>query len=192
MSARRLSLLTMTAALALTASLGTANAALAVPPPSPADTKSTADGNPKPDPQHADLVGSPKTNAMPAGPSSNPSPAEAGKPPAKPKSKPKSPPKGESKPVAKDGTDLHACLDARCEVEVRSGQEIQLDGRYGVEEIEVELHGGQATLFVRGNGSTAIASMTTTRPGPATAINGVRISAYQVAHDTVILNISHA
>ncbi|RFS86368.1 hypothetical protein D0T12_07165 [Actinomadura spongiicola] len=130
---------------------------------------------------------------MPDGPSSDAaSKAEAGKPAAKPKSQPKSQPKDKSRPVAKDGTNVHACLDARCEVEVRNGQEIQLDGRYGVEEIEVELNGGQATLFVRGNGSTAIASMATTQPGPATAINGVRISAYQVDHDRIILNISHA
>jgi hypothetical protein len=57
-----------------------------------------------------------------------------------------------SVPAASDGTDLAACRDADCEVEVREGDRLRIDARFGVDSITVRSLGGDgATLRLEGS-----------------------------------------
>ncbi|WP_067965949.1 hypothetical protein [Nocardiopsis trehalosi] len=54
-------------------------------------------------------------------------------------------------PGPADGTDLDACADADCEVAVRTGDEIALDGRHGLDGLVVE-EAGPEGIEVSGYG----------------------------------------
>ncbi|MDP9869742.1 MULTISPECIES: hypothetical protein [Streptosporangium] len=55
-------------------------------------------------------------------------------------------------PRASDGTDLAACQDADCEVEVRPGDRLRIDAGFGVDEITVRSLGGEEIrLGLRGS-----------------------------------------
>lgn len=55
-------------------------------------------------------------------------------------------------PKASNGTDLAACKDADCEVEVRPGDRLKIDARFGVDAITVKsLGGGEIRLALEGS-----------------------------------------
>ncbi|MBT2210643.1 hypothetical protein [Actinomadura sp. NEAU-AAG7] len=168
MSARVLVLLTTTAAaLALTGCGSDTHLASAAPTPG---------GHP--------VVDAPAAQPDPDSP-------EAG--PAKPKTKPKGNPKAAAA-EAKDGTDLGACLDATCEVEVSDGQEIPLDGRHGADSIAVKVRGDQVTFTMRNKGSKATTTqwlIGSNAVGGTSVFNGIRLTPRKGPDGKVIVDISH-
>ncbi|QXJ22065.1 hypothetical protein AGRA3207_003004 [Actinomadura graeca] len=103
------------------------------------------------------LAGDPRIAAAAgAPPPGDDAPAAADPPPA-PAKDPRAPSAGGSS-GAKDGTDLTACLDAECDVEVQSGQQIKIDKQYGADSVGVKRNGSQVTLTVH-RGSAKMVTM---------------------------------
>ena len=128
-------------------------------------------------------------NAAPRPRSADPEPRADEKP--KHKSKHKSKDKAEPKSEAKDGTDLKACEDAECQVEVKDGQTITLDPKYGMAPMHIKIEGNQLTFTARGRHGTMTASLNTDGPSSGT-YNGITLRPHRGKDGNVILDISHA
>ncbi|WP_067454138.1 hypothetical protein [Actinomadura macra] len=111
-----------------------------------------------------------------------PKPAPAPAPAAAPKS---------GKSPAKDGTDLSACLDAECDVEVESGQEIQLDKKYGADSVLVKRNGSRVTLTVRRGGAKMVAALDANSPYSTSTFNDLTFQPRLAEGGKLVLNISH-
>jgi hypothetical protein len=113
-------------------------------------------------------------------------------------------------PKAADGTDLAACTDAVCEVEVKSGDELKIDAKFRVDTVIVKAIGEDAIALalkgsaggpnvegrnvsssvrcVNGNCSyTGELAVTTENPE---RINDVRVSLLNVNDDRAILKLA--
>ncbi|MEU9016399.1 hypothetical protein [Actinomadura sp. NPDC048394] len=117
-----------------------------------------------------------------AAPAAAPSPS--GGPAAAPKGK---------KGAAKDGTDLNACLDADCEVEVASGQRIPLDPKYGVDGIDVRTDGPRVIFTAQGRDSKMVTSMDASwaGAGSSSTVNGLTFRPRMTKDGKIIVKISH-
>ncbi|TDD70342.1 hypothetical protein E1293_34825 [Actinomadura darangshiensis] len=179
MSTRTLGLVTTTAAISLALTGGIAAAAAAAPPPTPPETGSASGANPAPDP-----------DAVPENPNAADPDAAQQDPAAAPEKPAQQPPKAKS--AAKDGTDLAACMDAKCEVEVKDGDEIALDKKYGMDPIHVKVDGTRVTFSIRENGSKMLSSMDASWSNSATSYNGIMLRPHKAKDGSIILNMSHA
>ncbi|WP_433464498.1 hypothetical protein [Spirillospora sp. CA-128828] len=207
MSTRMLGLITTAAAIsaALTGGVAAAaNASFTAPPPSAPHENSASDAKPVPDPQTApDPMAAPDPQAAPdpkTAPDANalpdlngaldqdaaPDPNAAQQDPAAPKA---AAPK--AKPVAKDGTDLSACRDADCQVQIKGGEKITLDRKYGLDPIHVKLHGSQVIFVIRGRGSNMTTSVDAAWPNSTAVYNGISLRPHRAKDGSMILNISH-
>ncbi|MEU6753714.1 hypothetical protein ABZ914_46440 [Spirillospora sp. NPDC046719] len=101
-------------------------------------------------------------------------------------------PKGK-KSEAKDGTDLNACLDADCEVEVKSGQRIPLDPKYGVDGIDVRTDGPRVVFTANGRDSKMVTSMDATwaGTGSSSTVNGLTFRPRMTKDGKIIVQVSH-
>lgn len=194
MSTRIFGLLTTTAAaLALTASVGAASTAMAAPPPAPpaSDAEPAPEAESAPDAEPApDADAAPETGAAPQ-PPQDAEPAEPGKPakPAKPAT-PAKPAKPAGKQVAKDGTDLKACMDAECEVKIKDGQEIKLDKKYGLKPIKVKVDGSQVTFIIQRGNSKMTTSTNAAQPNSTSSYNGLTLRPRMTKDGSIILTMS--
>ncbi|TDD74078.1 hypothetical protein [Actinomadura rubrisoli] len=186
MSTRVLALLATTAAaaLALTGCSGDARTTLAAGAPSPAANGAASPAADPPAPDAPDVPGVPEVPDVPGVPPGTPAPSPSVAP------APAGAPKGGP---AKDGTDLKACEDADCEVLVRDGQKIPMDGKRGIESIDVQIHGSRVILRVQGTrGGRMTTSLDATWSTGVAAFDGVMIRPRRIQGDTVILKVSHA
>ncbi|GAA0216431.1 hypothetical protein GCM10009527_010670 [Actinomadura nitritigenes] len=101
-------------------------------------------------------------------------------------------PKGR-KSAAKDGTDLNACLDADCEVEVADGQRIPLDPKYGVDGIDVRTDGPRVFFTASGRNSKMVTSMDTSwaGTGSSSTVNGLTFRPRMTKDGKIIVRVSH-
>ncbi|HEU5032951.1 MAG TPA: hypothetical protein VFV01_49095 [Spirillospora sp.] len=124
-----------------------------------------------------------------------PSPSGAAAAPAgspSPSASPAAAPKGK-KGAAKDGTNLNACLDADCEVEVASGQRIPLDPKYGVDGIDVRTDGPRVIFTAQGRDSKMVTSMDASwaGAGSSSTVNGLTFRPRMTKDGKIIVKISH-
>ncbi|WP_339155409.1 hypothetical protein [Actinomadura luteofluorescens] len=211
MSTRILGLLTTTAA--VTVALGgvaAASVARTAPPPAPPQANAPGDTNPSfdmgPFTMNSASDPAPESNANPNSaanaepkpntaqePNTAPEPDSAApKPNAEPKpdaAAPKSPPKGGSE--AKDGTDLKACEDAECQVEVRDGQTIKFDRKLGIDPLHVKIDGSRVILSSRGRNGMMATSIDSAWPRSSTTYNGLTLRPHRAKNGAMILDISH-
>lgn len=94
---------------------------------------------------------------------------------------------------AKDGTDLAACMDATCEVQVRDGQKIPLDRKYGLKPVEVDIRGDRATFTMEDNRNSKMkTSMDVSGPNSSATYNGITFRPRMTKDGNMIVNVSHA
>ncbi|GGQ04272.1 pyruvate/2-oxoglutarate dehydrogenase complex dihydrolipoamide acyltransferase (E2) component [Actinomadura coerulea] len=183
MSTRILGLLTTTAAVSMALSGGVAAASVArnAPPPAPPQANAQS-GHPASDPapdQNAAANAEPKPNTAPQQNSAPEQQAAA----------PESPPKGRSE--AKDGTDLKACEDAECQVEIKDRQTIKFDRKLGMDPLHVRLDGNRVTFSSRGRNGVMVASMDASWPRATTTYNGLTLRPHRAKNGAMILDVSH-
>ncbi len=98
-------------------------------------------------------------------------------------------------PSAADGTDLAACADAVCEVEVAEGDEFPVSGPHGLERIVVErVAPGEVTVTGYGDGGGSMVSGTTGAPfgdRPSIVLNGVTIAVLAVADGRAVVRFDY-
>jgi hypothetical protein len=169
MSTRIIGLLTTTAAVSLALGGGFASASLAAPPPAPPGAASAQAPDQAP---HQASDPAPDANAAPQTP---PSAAAA--------------PKG--KPAAKDGTDLGACADAQCQVQISDGQKITLDKKYGMDPIHIGIDGDRVTFTTHGRSSKMVTSVDASWPSSTATYNGITLRPHKAKDGSMILDISH-
>ncbi|MEO3829853.1 hypothetical protein [Actinomadura sp. B10D3] len=94
---------------------------------------------------------------------------------------------------AKDGTRLAACMDATCEVEVRDGQKIPLDPKYGLKPVKVDLRGNRAifTLEDARNPKTKTV-MDVAGTNSTASYNGITFRPRMTKNGNAIVDVSHA
>ncbi|MGW2702981.1 S8 family peptidase [Streptomyces sp. NPDC001340] len=115
-----------------------------------------------------------------ASPTSSPDPASA---PASP-----SPSAGDGQ--AADGTDLGACFDNACEVEVTGGDTIQLDGKAGVDELRIDSVADNTLNFTGSSGNGAQRSSSSqTAPGQST-VNNLVVDLISIDGDRATVRLS--
>ncbi|WP_438947158.1 S8 family serine peptidase [Streptomyces bicolor] len=122
-----------------------------------------------------------------AAPPSTGSPSAPPADPSAPTADP-SAPAGTGQPT--DGTDLGACLDNACEVEVKGGDTIQLDGTKGVDELSIDSVADNALTMTGSSGSGAQPSTASqTAPGQST-INDLVVDLVSVDGDRAVIRLS--
>lgn len=99
-------------------------------------------------------------------------------------------PSGTASP-GKEEAALAECLDADCEVEIKDGQEIALDEKYGVEPVKVKVNGEQVTFVVRTHNSQAITTVDAGRPGTSATFNGLTLRPHMTEDGKLMLDVSH-
>ncbi|MBO2462847.1 hypothetical protein [Actinomadura violacea] len=116
--------------------------------------------------------------------------ASAAAAPASPS--PSAAPKGK-KSAAKDGTNLNACRDASCEVEVADGEQIPLDPKYGLDGIDVRRDGPQVIFTAHGRDSKMVTSMDASwaGSGSSSTVNGLTFRPRMSKDGKIIVQISH-
>ncbi|MFJ9885406.1 hypothetical protein ACIQRW_06060 [Streptomyces sp. NPDC091287] len=121
-----------------------------------------------------------------AAPEKSPAPTRSVAPPSKAPTPPPPPAKSSSLPKAADGTDLAACGDGTCEVEVKTGDVISVKSSSGVEEFMI-------TGFGEGGATVAVGPfdnpMTTTVNG-GVKINGVSLEITPLNDKRAIAKVS--
>lgn len=121
------------------------------------------------------------------------SPEEPRSPGAPPGAVPSSAARG--LPSAADGTDLAACADTECEVEVAEGDEFPVSGPHGLERIVVErVAPGEVTVTGYGDGGGSMVSGTTGAPfgdRPSIVLNGVTIAVLAVADGRAVVRFDY-
>lgn len=90
---------------------------------------------------------------------------------------------------AADGTDLGACLDDACEVEVTGGDTIQLDGKAGVDELTIDSVADNTLNFTGSSGNGAQQSSSQTAPGQST-VNNLMVDLISIDGDRAIIRLS--
>jgi hypothetical protein len=99
-------------------------------------------------------------------------------------------------PPAADGTDLAACADAACEVEVAEGDEFSVTGPHGLDRIVVEkVTPGTVTLTGYGGNGSSVVSGTTGAPfgdRPSIVLNGIAVAVLAVADDRAVIRLHDA
>ncbi|WP_405593335.1 hypothetical protein [Streptomyces sp. NBC_01092] len=91
---------------------------------------------------------------------------------------------------AVDGTDLDACFDNACEVEVTGGDTIQLDGTAGVDELSIDSVADNTLTLTGSSGNGAQQSTASqTAPGRST-INDLVVDLISVDGDRAIIRLS--
>ncbi|MGI5206808.1 hypothetical protein ACQEU6_35190 [Spirillospora sp. CA-108201] len=217
MSTRILGLLTTTAAVSLALSGGVAAASVArtAPPPAapapPAPPQAIAPSGTNPafdmDPftmNPSDPAPAPNANPNSAAnaepkPNTAPEPGTAPEPNApKPNAAPEqgaAAPKSNAAPRgrsgAKDGTDLKACEDAECQVEIKDGQTITFDRRLGIDPLKVKIEGDRVTFSSRGRHGVMITSIDASRPHSNATYNNITLRPHRAKNGAMILDISH-
>ncbi|MFG2089275.1 hypothetical protein [Spirillospora sp. NPDC048824] len=91
----------------------------------------------------------------------------------------------------KDDAALEECLDADCKVEITDGQEITLDGKYGVKPIKVKVNGTRVTFAIRTHTSQAITTVDADRSNTSTSFNGITLRPRMTKDGKVMLTVSH-
>ncbi|MEV3924093.1 hypothetical protein [Actinomadura coerulea] len=182
MSTRILGLLTTTAAISMALSGGVAAASVArsAPPPAPPQANARSGdsaSDPAPD-QNAAANAEPNSNTAPQ---QNSAPEQ--------EAAPMSPPKGRSE--AKDGTDLKACEDAECQIEIKDGQTIKFDRKLGIDPLHVRQDGNRVTFSSRGRNGVMVASMDASWPRATATYNGLTLRPHRAKNGAMILDISH-
>ncbi|MEU9841267.1 hypothetical protein AB0C69_18815 [Actinomadura sp. NPDC048032] len=200
MSTRILGLLTTTAAISVALSGGVAAASVArtAPPPAPPQADAPPGTNPAlgTGPFTMDSSSDPApdqnaaANAEPK-PDTAQEPAAAPRPNAAPEQEAPAPkaPKGRSE--ARDGTDLKACEDAECQVEIKDGQTIKFDRRLGLDPLHVKVDGNRLTFSSRGRNGVMVASMDASWPGATATFNGLTLRPHRAKNGSMILDVSH-
>ncbi|MDL4814715.1 hypothetical protein [Actinomadura opuntiae] len=99
----------------------------------------------------------------------------------------------DKKGAPKDGTDLEACRDADCEVEVADGQTIPLDPKYGLDGIDVRTEGPRVIFTAQGHDSKMVTSMDASWTGSSSSstINGLTFRPHMTKDGKVIVKITH-
>ncbi|QFG21770.1 hypothetical protein [Actinomadura sp. WMMB 499] len=196
MSTRNLGLLTTTAVAALALG-GFAGAALAAPNPPGSEGEPAAIAAPAvPEPPEAPKAPkAPEAPPRPAMPEPKPA-AKPAKPEPKPAAEPAMPepaimPAKPRHSAAKDGRNLEACADGRCEVVVRDGDTIKLDDKFGVKPIRIEMRGEQVTFSRKDGSSKLTTSATAGYPGGTIHWNGLTMRIHKSAEGELILKLSH-
>ncbi|WP_187284652.1 hypothetical protein [Streptomyces sp. uw30] len=91
---------------------------------------------------------------------------------------------------AVDGTDLDACFDNACEVEVTGADTIQLDGTAGVDELSIDSVADNTLTLTGSSGNGAQQSTASqTAPGRST-INDLVVDLISVDGDRAIIRLS--
>ncbi|SFN81106.1 MULTISPECIES: hypothetical protein [Actinomadura] len=94
---------------------------------------------------------------------------------------------------AKDGTDLAACMDATCEVQVRDGQKIPLDRKYGLKPVEVDVRGNRAIFTLEDARNPKTKTVMDVAGGDSSATyNGITFRPRMTKDGNVIVDVSHA
>ncbi|WP_141581023.1 hypothetical protein [Actinomadura sp. WMMA1423] len=193
MSTRIPGLLTATAAISVAfTGAAAASAPSAAPPPVPAPPSANGLLAPYPSSGTSPSFGmnpgsdpAADANAAPR-PKADPKPAEPEPGAAAPKAEP---PK--DRPQAEDGTDLKACEDAKCQVEIRDGQTITFDRRFGISALQVGIDGSRVTFTARGRIGRTTATLDTSSPITSATFNGVTLRPHRAENGAVILDISN-
>ncbi|GLU49961.1 hypothetical protein [Nocardiopsis ansamitocini] len=95
-------------------------------------------------------------------------------------------------PKTADGTDLGACQDADCEVEVKQGDTIPMDGEYGVDELVMrEVTPDYVTVDGTAPGVSLSTSMTTGGGESSGNLNDVQVTVLGTDDDHAVVRISH-
>lgn len=198
MSTRILGLLTTTAAISVALSGGVAAASVArtAPPPAPnasSGTNPAFDMDPFTINSVSDPAQAPNANPNPAANAESKSAANAEpKPNTAPKpdaAAPESPPKGKSE--AKDGTDLKACEDAECQVEIKDGQTITFDRKLGLDPLHIKIEGSRVTFSSRGRNGVMITSIDAAGSRSNATYNGLTLRPHRAKNGAMILDVSH-
>jgi len=202
MSTRMLGLLTTTAAISVALGGGVAAASVArtMPPPAPPRANAPSGTNPAFDMDPFTVntasepapVQAPNANPNPAAnPAANPANPAANAEP-KPNTAPEqdaAAPKGTSE--AKDGTDLKACEDAECQVEVKDGQTITFDPKLGMDPLHIKIEGSRVTFSSRGRHGVMITSIDAASPRSNANYDGLTLRPHRAKNGAMILDISH-
>ncbi|MES9609492.1 hypothetical protein [Actinomadura sp. NPDC000929] len=198
MSTRILGLLTTTAAISVALSGGIAAASVArtAPPPAPPQADAPPGTNPAlgtgPFTMDSSSDPAPDQNAAAnAEPNTAQEPAAAPRPNAAPEQEAAAPkaPKGRSE--ARDGTDLKACEDAECQVEIKDGQTIKFDRRLGLDPLHVKVDGNRLIFSSRGRNGVMVASMDASWPRATATFNGLTLRPHRAKNGAMILDVSH-
>ncbi|GAA4398928.1 hypothetical protein GCM10023088_83450 [Actinomadura verrucosospora] len=198
MSTRILGLLTTTAAISVALSGGIAAASVArtAPPPAPPQADAPPGTNPAlgtgPFTMDSSSDPAPDQNAAAnAEPNTAQEPAAAPRPNAAPEQEAAAPkaPKGRSE--ARDGTDLKACEDAECQVEIKDGQTIKFDRRLGLDPLHVKVDGNRLIFSSRGRKGVMVASMDASWPRATATFNGLTLRPHRAKNGAMILDVSH-
>lgn len=95
---------------------------------------------------------------------------------------------GDGQPA--DGTDLGACFDNACEVEVTGGDTIQLDGTAGVDELKIDSVADN-TLTVTGLSGNGAQQSTASQTAPGrSTINDLVVDLIRIDGDRAIIRLS--
>ncbi|NDU77522.1 hypothetical protein GWI34_33610 [Actinomadura sp. DSM 109109] len=201
MSTRILGLLGTTAAItvALGGGVAAASAARTMPPPAPPvapdapQAKPSGNGNPAFDLDPFTV--NPADPALPAKSDPNPDQNAANAAP-KPDTAaqqdaaaPGTPPRGRSE--ARDGTDLKACEDARCQVEIKDGQTIRFDRRLQLDPLHIKIDGNRVTFSSKGRHGVMVTSMNANGPHANANYNGLTLRPHRAKNGAMILDIAH-
>ncbi|SNS45920.1 hypothetical protein [Actinomadura mexicana] len=189
MSTRILGLLTTTAAISVALSGGVAAASVerTAPPPAPPQANAPSGTNPAfdMDPFTINSVSDPAPDPNAAA-NAEPKPNTAPEPNA---AAPESPPRGRSE--AKDGTDLKACEDAECQVEIKDGQTITFDRKLGLDPLHIKIDGSRVTFSSRGRNGVMITSIDAAWSRSNATYNNLTLRPHRAKNGAMILDISH-
>ncbi len=121
------------------------------------------------------------------------SPEEPRSPGAPPGAVPSSAARG--LPSAADGTDLAACADTECEVEVAEGDEFSVEGPHGLDRMVVaKVAPEEVTVTGYGADNSSRVSGTTGAPfdgRPSIVLNGVTVAVLAVADNRAVIRLAY-
>lgn len=128
------------------------------------------------------VASSPPPSASPSSPSPSSSPSAS----------PSPSPTVTPLPKARNGTDLRACRDAKCEVLVKDGQRIRLADKWGLLPIDVTVEDGSVTFhaYTPSGMRLTMAKQTPDQGGPST-VNEVSFEVVAVKGKKAVIKISH-
>ncbi|TDE16980.1 hypothetical protein [Actinomadura sp. 6K520] len=83
------------------------------------------------------------------------------------------------------------CRDADCEIEIRDGMEIPLNGKRGVRQLKIKIDGTQVTITARTENGRAVAVTDASNHTSVTHINGLKLRPHVAGDGRLMLSISH-
>jgi hypothetical protein len=127
--------------------------------------------------------------ASSATPTVSPTPESPAAPPGESRSRPP----GESpSPGSRGDAVRSACRDGDCQVELRSGESIPLDRRFGMEPISVKAERGEVEFRTRSGGSEMQSSLSASPGGDSrVTFNDITVRLLGVHGDRVTVRVSH-